>query len=68
VSNSALKLLVEQGVMCRVCELHIRALQATNKVINARPMQVIEPPKAEAGLSADEVPDHSGPFTRLRRF
>jgi hypothetical protein len=50
----------------------MRALQATNKVIEGRPMQVIEPPKAEA-VQVDEPPDHSKPFpvdskSRFRRY
>lgn len=32
-----------------LAERLLQALQATNKVINSRPMQVIEGPKAEAG-------------------
>src|SRR5262245_14313132 len=40
----------------------MRAIVATNKVIEGRPVQVIEPPKA-----VDEV-DHSGPFPRLHKF
>ena len=42
----------------------LRAIAATNRVIEARPVQVIEPPKT---APVDEV-DHSGPFTRLRKF
>jgi hypothetical protein len=36
-----------------------RALEASAKVINARPMQVIEGPKADAGVPTEEAPDHS---------
>jgi hypothetical protein len=55
-----------------LAEKLMRALQATNKVINARPMQVIEAPKADA-VQVDEPLDHSGPFAqnskhRWRRF
>jgi hypothetical protein len=42
-----------------------RAHEASMKVISSRPVQVIEPPKA---AQVDEVPDHSKPFARLRRF
>jgi hypothetical protein len=47
----------------------MHALQATNKVINARPMQVIEAPKP---VEAEPL-DHSGPFpannkSRFRRI
>ncbi len=44
------------------------ALQATNKVINARPMQVIEASPVAAGKPIDEVLDHSKPFAQRRRF
>ena len=42
----------------------LRAMQASARVINSRPaMQMIEPPKAEAGLPTDAgLPDHSKPF------
>jgi hypothetical protein len=55
-----------------LAERLMRALEATNKVINARPVQMIEAPKADAGLP-DEGPDHSKPFAqnskhRWRRF
>jgi hypothetical protein len=36
-----------------------RPLQATNKVIDGRATQVLEPPKVDAGLPTDEVLDHS---------
>jgi hypothetical protein len=47
-----------------------RAQEASMKVINSRPVQVLEAPKA---ATVDEVPDHSGPFavdnkSRFRRF
>jgi hypothetical protein len=56
-----------------LAERLMRALQASGKVINARPMQVIEPPKPLQVSEADEAPDHSGPFAqnskhRWRRF
>jgi hypothetical protein len=35
----------------------IKALEATAKVINSRP--VMEPPKPDAGLPTDELADHS---------
>ena len=50
----------------------LRALAMSNKVIDGRPMQVIEGPKADAGETI-EAPDHSAPFaqnlkSRFRRF
>jgi hypothetical protein len=42
-----------------LAERLMRALQASGKVINARPVQMIEAPKADAGLPTAEVPDHS---------
>ena len=50
----------------------IAAIAATNKVNNDRPMQVIEPPKVEAG-ELEPLPDHSKPFaqnskSRFRRI
>jgi hypothetical protein len=55
-----------------LAERLMRALQASGRVINARPMNVIEPPKVEAA-PPDEIPDYSGPFAqnskhRFRRF
>jgi hypothetical protein len=54
----------------------MQALQASAKVINSRPLQVIEhAPKVDAGLSTveGEPPDHSAPFAqnskhRFKRF
>src|SRR5215475_1800998 len=52
-----------------------RAIAASAKVIDARPVQVIERPKADAGLSTveGEPLDHSRPFpvdnkSRFRRY
>ena len=42
-----------------------QAIELANKVIEDRKVQVIEPPKVDAGSSeaqVDEVPDHSKPF------
>jgi hypothetical protein len=65
------------GVMVQVdgndlADRLIRAIAASDKVINGRPMQVIEPPKADAG-EPTEPPDHSAPFasdlkSRFRRL
>ena len=51
----------------------MHALQASGRVINSRPVQVIEPPKVIEATQADESPDHSKPFaqnskSRFRRF
>ncbi len=51
-----------------------RAMEARMKVINSRPVQVLEAPKADAGLPEPEpLPDHSAPFAqntkhRLKRI
>ena len=39
-----------------------RAIEATAKVINARPTQVLPPPKPVEEPQIAEVPDHSKPF------
>ena len=47
-----------------LAEKLIRAIQASNKVMNSQSRQVIEhEPK-----QADAVPDHSKPFARFRRL
>jgi hypothetical protein len=43
-------------------DLLTRAMAESQKVINARPVQVLPAPKADAGSPTDEVPDHSAPF------
>jgi len=55
-----------------LAERLMAALAATNKVINSRPMQVIEHAPVDAGLPIDEV-DHGKPFpmdskSRFRRI
>src|SRR5262249_37552373 len=50
----------------------LRAIEATGKVINSRPVQVLEPPKP-AEPQVVEPPDHSKPFahdnkSRFRRI
>jgi hypothetical protein len=44
-----------------LAEQLMRAIEATHKVFNARPMQMIEPPKVEP-TQVDQPLDHSGPF------
>jgi len=64
---------VAQVTETDLAERLMQALAARAKAINARPVQVIEAPKAEAGLPTAEAPDHSKPFaqnfkSRFRRL